>query len=383
MKIAMETRAMPSDVEQKNALISEMENLIDNAKIEKRSLSNKELTRFNALKNEIAEIDLRMVSNDFSKFTTTKTATSDASSGKTPQQVKEERAFINFVQSGEIRDLSSTGSNVIVPKTISDQVISRVKELAPIFDLCTHYNVTGDLSIPTYDWTAHNTAFMTEFTPISASGGSFLTVDLKSFPFGTLAKIGRSLLNRSDIPTLDIIIEQMAMSIANFINAQLIQNTGLKFSGTLKSVTQTVTGETTLVYTVNDLVNLQMSVPSIFQQNAVWLLHPTTFGEIRKLKSTTGELLMVSDNQGLTGDIGYKLLGKPVLLDENVDLNGVGKRTIYYGDFSGMACNTNAPLNAQVLLEKYADEYAIGIVSTSEMDFNLAAPRSLAVLIGK
>ena len=376
-KKTLELRSMPSLVERRNFLLDKMDAIISKAKLEERSISDQENTDFQDAKKEIERIDNTLAAEE------TMETRGDWKPVKkdTEKQVSvEERAFIRFVQSGETRDLGVAGSGVIVPKTIADAVISKVKELSPLYARMTHYNVTGNLSLPTYDFESHTTGFLTEFQEIQNSQGSFLTIDLKSYPIGTLAKIGRSLLARTDIDVLRIIIEQISMSIANFLNRELITNANATFSGTLQSVNQTVSGGAAI--SADTLIQLQMTVPSVFQQNSAFLMHPTTFSGIRQLKDTTSNYLMISDNEGFAGDIGYKLLGKPVMLDENMPVFGAASRAVYYGDFASLVANTNRQLETQILLEKFSSEYATGIISTLEMDTNLAQTRGLAVLVG-
>lgn len=376
-KKTLELRSMPSLVERRNFLLDKMDAIISKAKLEERSISDQENTDFQDAKKEIERIDNTLAAEETVE---TRGDWKPVKKDSDKQVSVEERAFIRFVQSGETRDLGVAGSGVIVPKTIADAVISKVKELSPLYARMTHYNVTGNLSLPTYDFESHTTGFLTEFQEIQNSQGSFLTIDLKSYPIGTLAKIGRSLLARTDIDVLRIIIEQISMSIANFLNRELITNANATFSGTLQSVNQTVSGGAAI--SADTLIQLQMTVPSVFQQNSAFLMHPTTFSGIRQLKDTTSNYLMISDNEGFAGDIGYKLLGKPVMLDENMPVFGAASRAVYYGDFASLVANTNRQLETQILLEKFSSEYATGIISTLEMDTNLAQTRGLAVLVG-
>lgn len=379
MTLALEIRSLPELtepelIEARNLLLDEADGLIAAGKNEKRALTGKEENRFNAIQNEISDIDrqlqskrLNIGSNPILKYS--------------PQQQQEVRAFVDFVKTGETRDLSSGANGVIIPTTVSTSIISKIKELAPIYQRMQVYNVTGNLSVPSYDWSAHNVGWIQDLQEITASGGSFTTVDIPATnTMATLAMIGRNLLNRSDVPVLDIIVAQIATAMANFFNSEIIS--GTTFSGNLRSVTQTTTAASPTAIGVDDLLGLQMSVPSVLQNNAAWLMHPNVFLAVRRLKSTTGELLLVGDDVGLAADLGYQLLGKPVMLDESMPATlAAGVRSVYYGDFSALIANQNAVLSTQVLIERYADLNATGLVSCWDINTNLGQPRALAALV--
>ena len=377
MKTALkkvEFRSYPPELERRNTLIAELEELVQKAKVERRALTNKEQANFDSMKAEIEKIDAKM-KKDEGSFKVEKR-------GHTASEQEEIRSFVNYVKTGQFegRDLSSGASGAVIPKTVETMVIQKVKELAPIFERMTHYNVTGNLSIPSYAWDAHTTAFVDDFGTIAASGGTFLTVDLEAHAIASLALIGKNLINRTDVPIVDIIVEQIAMSIANFINNEIINNTGARFSGTLRSVTQTQTAVGAAV-ALGDLISLQMRVPSVFQDEAAWLMHPDTYLAIRSLVDADGRPLLVSNNQSMADDMGFNLLGKPVMLDENMGGVAAASRSIYYGDFSGLVCNQNAPLQTQILLERYVDINATGVITTMDLDISLAQPRALAALV--
>lgn len=389
MSKVIETRALPSLsemtdrqlTEQRNILLDELEGLTHIVKTEKRALSGKEENRFNAVKDEIRSIDRELQAKrlDFDNSPHTK--------NYSPQQREEIRAFVDFVRTGVMnekyaqRDLSSGASGVIVPKTVANLVIQKVKELAPVFQRMFHLQVTGNLSVPSYPWDAHTTGFIEDFQNITTSGGTFTTVDLTSHAFASLALIGRNLISRTDLPVEEIIIQQIGMSIANFISNEIFN--GTTFSGSFGSISQTVTAASPTAIGVDDVISLQMKVPSMFQRNACWVMHPNSFLAIRQLKSTTGVPLLVGDDTGLQGDLGFTLLNKPVFLDENAPATlAAGTRSIFYGDIeAGFVCNTNAPLTTQVLIERYVDINCTGIISSMDLDFSLVQSRAMAALV--
>lgn len=385
MNLPIECRSMPVNVELRNNLVQELENLVKVCKSEKRSLSGAEQSRFNEVKKQIEQIDLQLAEDNLKEIVDGKFETR----GLSQQEQKEIRSFVRYIQSGgmDLRDLTSNGSGAIVPKTIADRVISKVREISPVFGLMNHYNVQGALSVPVYDWTAHtSTGFASDLTQITNSAGTFLTTDLTAYPIVSLSLVGRSLINQSSLDVVNIIVEQIAMSIANFLSNELINDTNAKFSGVLNDITNTVSAGTTGVVSLDDLINVQMSVASVYQPNSYYLMHPNVLKSIRKLKDTSGQPLLIAGSENLKNSFGYTLLGSPILIDENMPGTiTAGSKFMYYGSFQdGLIGNTqpNAPLSTQILTERYADIYGVGILSSLEFDCNLGNSRALGCLVG-
>ena len=57
LKRILETRALPTLMEQRNNLLDEMDNLLNKAKEETRALTDEENNRFETIKKEISQID--------------------------------------------------------------------------------------------------------------------------------------------------------------------------------------------------------------------------------------------------------------------------------------------------------------------------------------
>ena len=80
---------------------------------------------------------------------------------------------------------------------------------------------------------------------------------------------------------------------------------------------------------------------------------------------------------GQDGDVIYmdgiqwELLGKPVYVTDNLPTAAApasGDTVLYYGDFSGLAVKTGESAEIQMLLEKYAEQHALGFVLWLEID---------------
>lgn len=100
-----------------------------------------------------------------------------------------------------------------------------MKEICPIFELATKYNVGGTLTIPYIDTdTSDNKmAYATEFTELESTSATFKSISLTGFLAATLCKISKSLINNSQFDIVSYTIQHMAVNIAQWIEGQLLK----------------------------------------------------------------------------------------------------------------------------------------------------------------
>lgn len=379
----IETRSMPTLVEQRNALLDELENMLKGAKEETRALNEQELARYDEIKKEIAGLDKTIKALEESRQFEKKEEILAVE--QRSEEDLEVRAFANFVRGviEERADINLTkGDNgAVVPKSIAHKIIEKVKELSPVYALATKYNVKGELSIPYYDESSGTitAAYATEFTELESTSAKFNSIQLTGFLVGVLSKISKSLVNNSDFDLVSYVVNKVAESIALFIEKELLYGTDGKIEG-LRGVTQTITAATSTAVTADELIDVQESIPDLYQSAAIWVMNKKTRTAIRKLKDNDGNYIL---NKDATARWGYTLFGKDVYISDQMEEMAAGKVAIYYGDFSGLAVKLSEEVNIQVLHEKYATQHAIGVVGWVELDAKVENAQKLAKLTMK
>jgi len=296
----------------------------------------------------------------------------------------ERRALNDYVRGMETRaDYNMTQGNngAVVPTTIAQEIITKVKEICPIYELAHKYNVKGKLEIPYYPYSdAHviAAAYKDEMAELEAASGDFGAIELTGFELGALAKISRKLINNTDVDIVPFITDQLAEAFRAKFEAELINGTSNKVTGVLAGVTQTVTATYKSSVTADDLISLQDSVPDALQQNACWIMKPATRSAIRKLKDNEGRYLLNAD---IASPFGYTLLGKPVYCSDSMPALGTANnKAILYGDMSGLAVKETEELEIQILNERFATQHAVGVVGWAEIDAKVENAQKLAVL---
>lgn len=382
-KLELRAGNIKSLEEKRVALVEDMEKLVNSAKSEVRAMTEDETAKFDDLEKQIKSIDKTI---DIEK----RARELDIKESKEKQEEKkkvggddpEVRAFDNYIRGvmEERADVNLTVGNngAVIPKTIANKIIEKVKELSPIYQKATKFNTKGELSFPVYDESTQKItcAYQDEFAALTSTSGKFTSVALKGFLSGALSKVSLSLVNNSDFNLVDYVILKMAEAIAEFLEKELLVGTADKMTGAL-STANTVTTAASTAITADEIIDLQMEIPRVFQKNAEWTMARSTFKAIRKLKDGDGNYLL---NKDATMEFGWELLGKPVYISESMPVIAAGAKPVLYGDLSGLYVKLAEDVNVQVLRERYADEHAVGVIGWVEADSKIVETQKIAAL---
>ena len=371
-------------LEMRNDKVVALQGMMDKAKTEVRAMSAEEMTSFEALETEIAGLDKTIKAEERARALTLNVVADEKKTELRAEDI-ELRSFAAFIR-GEILEnraetLSKSANGVVIPKSIANKIIETVKELSPIYAMATKYNVKGELVFPVYDESteAVTVAYANEFSALTSTSGKFTSVSLTGFLAGALTKVSKSLVNNSDFDLVNYVINKMAEALALFMEKELLVGTNLKMTGVLSSTKGITTASATAI-TVDELIDLQMVVPDVYQTNASWIMNKATFAAIRKLKDLDNNYIL---NRDVTKGFGWELLGKPVHISQNMPAVAATNKAIAYGDFSGLYVKLVENMDIQVLVEKYADEHAVGVVGWVEADSKIIEPQKIAVLTMK
>ena len=385
-----------AQTEKLNDLITRAESLVNTAESEKRELTDAEAAELAEIRDDIQRIKKYLdIVDDIDDSRPTKVVEQegkDVIDGESARacgsddetkarELMEARAFENYVRGVVVHErageLSKANNGAIIPVSIAKKIIELVYDICPILERSEKYNAKGKLEIPYYpadESTQITVAYASDFEDLTSSTGNFTSIELDSFLAGALTKIGKSLINNTDIDVVGFIVKRMAYDIARFIEHELLIGTTNKVSGlsTVENIT-TVTG----AITSDDLVTFQGTIKDVFQNNAIWIMSPKTRDAIRLLKDDVGRYLLIDD---ISAPFGKSLLGKPVYVSDNMPDITDGGNVIYYGDMSGLATKFTEEMHVEVLRELYAAQHAIGVVGWVEFDAKVQNQQKIAAL---
>lgn len=365
----MEIKAL---IEKRNTLLEERDAIVTKAEEETRAFEDAEITRMYEIKAEVERIDKSITAlEEFREYHPKEHKTDET------EEQREEKRFLDFVKGNE-RALDVANNGAVIPTHIANKIIDKVKELCPIYSMATVFNVGGDLVFPVYDETngTIGAAYVDDMQELTEGTGKFTSVKLQNFIIGCLAKVSKSLMNRSDFDLLGFIINKVAQAISEFLGKQLIVGTEGKMTGVV-SAEVGVTAASATAITSDDLIDLQDAVVEPLQGKACWLMHKDTRTALKKLKDSDGNYILQRD---ITNGFGWMLLGKPVHIDENMPKIAAGSVPIVYGDMSGLYVKLAQNVELQVLTEKYATQHAIGVCGYVEADSKIVESQKIRTL---
>lgn len=370
-------------LEKRAELQQKMDDLVHTADMETRAMTAEEAAEFDAAEQEIRAIDETVAREERARGLQHNSVADKLEN----RAEEEEQAFAAYVlgRASELRageqNMTMGNNGAIIPTTIANRIIKAVRDRCPILAGATVYNVKGTLKVPVWGKanTTHDIAvgYQTEFTEITADSGKFTSVDLGGYLAGALTLIGRSVENNAAFDVVAFIVDQMAEEIAVWLEGQLLAGTGTSAAQGALNTSTSLTAASATAVTADELISLQTKIKQAYQQKACWTMHPDTFTLIKKLKDSNNRYLLQDD---ITGEIPYRLLGKPVYLSDNIPQAAAGKAAILYGDYSGLSVNFRENIAIQVLREKYATQHAIGVVAWFEFDARVTDHQKLATL---
>lgn len=384
----MDKKNLKALLEKRSALIAELDGMVnglENDKGEVRAFTEDEMKAYGEKKTEVEALtaSIKAIQETRAEDITVPAENSPAANDAEQRAADEYRMFEEYLRGKavEVRagaNWTKTDNGAVIPSTIVNKIIDKVNEISPVYQLSTKYVVGGTINIPYYDGSEQDVscAYSEDFAELEASAGKFKSIQLTGYLVGSLALISRQLINNSSFDIVSYVIGKIAQKISLFIDKEIINGSTGHGEG-LSKAENVVTAASQSVVTADELIDVQDTVPDVYQANSVWIMSKAMRSAIRKLKDGDGNYLL---NKDATTKWGYTLFGKPVYITDAIPGIEAGKAAIYYGDFSGLAVKIGEGVSLQLLMEKYATQHAVGAVAWFEFDSKIENQQKIAVL---
>lgn len=374
-------------MEARQAKQAEMRALIDTANTEERALNAEEQAQFEKLEGEIRDLDATINAIQTQRELDQNAPAPEDDPADPEERSVEERDIDSFdaflrgqLESRADVNMTMGDNGAIIPSSIANKIIDKVVDMCPIYHDADRYNVTGTLSIPYYDDSTGNIEmeYADEFTDGESKSGQFKSISLTGFLGRAICDVSKSLINNNQFNLVDFVINKMAQRIALFIEKELLKGTNKKIEGlsTIKA-DMTVTAGSATAITADELIELQETVPDVYQPDAYFIMNKATRTFIRKLKDGQGNYLL---NKDANSRWGYTLFGKDVYTSDAMDKMGAGKIAIFYGDYKGLAVKVSEDINIDVLRETKARQHAVEVLGFVEIDAKIQNGQMIAQL---
>ncbi|MDF0727254.1 phage major capsid protein [Cytobacillus sp. S13-E01] len=350
-----ETMTLKELYQIKQSKVREYKQLINTAKSENRNLDSEETAQ-----EKILEIEIRELNEEIEKLEKANKPKGVTNTMNNFEFEQEKRALEQFIKrefNGEelraitVSDPGQTGSALIIPTHLSNLIVEKLYERAPIFSRTRNFTpVNGYLEILKEGF--HGTAaFVGEMAEnVTPSDFTMAKVKLDQKRVVSAIELSQHLINDSGIDVVDYAVKMLVKRIGQAIDTNVLR--GQKDNGQFEGILTTaitdidkVAAASGSAITLDELYDLYLSMNPEYLDGAVWVVSRKTFNMIAKLKDNDGKYFLVP-NVASTGTV-YKLFGQPVLIQEAMPDHKAGAgRTVVFANFGeGYATMTKKGLN--------------------------------------
>jgi len=259
---------------------------------------------------------------------------------------KDNKYALENLQQKMMSTVSDADGGFLVPRLMSDTMITRIFETSPMRQLANVVNIgTKSIEFPIDDneltcaWGAELDLLTDTTTP--KTGKLEITAhELYARPSAT-----SQMLEDSQLDIQAWLAGKVADKFSRTQNTAFVNGSGvgqpqgfLTYSNYSQAgvyernkVEQIASGSDGAI-TADSLISLQNSLKEAYQSNGTFLLKRSSFGAIKKLKSSTNEYLL---GLGLNGSAmqELQLLGRPVVFADDMPAISSGSLSVAYGDF--------------------------------------------------
>lgn len=232
------------------------------------------------------------------------------------------------------------------------------------------------LPIPTTDDTSNTGTLLAENTQVTNTAVSFGQITLNAFKFSSdILLVPFELLQDSGVDIEAFLVSRLAERLGRVQNTYFTTGTGSSqpqgvVAGAASGKTG-LTGQTTsIIY--NDLVDLKYSVNRAYRANAEWMMNDATLATILKLVDGNSRPLFESAySVSLQSGEPDRLLGQPVIINNDVATMAANAKPVLYGDFANFWVRDVMSMLLLRLNERYADFGQVGFVAFLRSDAKL------------
>lgn len=271
----------------------------------------------------------------------------------------------------EERAITSSGANGVIPVQTANELVHRMKEIAPLLSEITLMRVAGNVTVGTMlepdDAYIHQ-----EAATITASNDALAYVSLAGYEFFKIVPISKTVQTMSVEEFEEWLMEIIAEDIAAKIENAIITGTGTNQPGGLGSITMTAGTNlisTTASITYDDVCTLMTYPAKGFRKKAKFMCNSTfQFGELAKIKDSNLRPILV---ESVAAGVAPRLMGRELLISEECP-----DGTLWFGDFTKIFGN----LSSDITVDKSEhSSFRAGLVDYrgfAEFDCKVAAPRA-------
>lgn len=378
--------------EKRAALVEEMRTITSAAEMRaEKDLTEDEVKALNEKRSALKGVDTQLAVAEELEAQDKRAAEQRAKAVGAEDKAKEElRAFANYLRDGRISEetrtvLTTDNAAVMIPKEISQQIILGVQgayELMNKVDLrITPHAKTFVEPILSGDMTLKR---ITVGATNEEGAASFEGIEIKAYDYRLpVIPVSLTLLDGSDADIQGAIVALLTEHIARGLtNLALTGGTASDGVSALVPKVVTTTAASATAVTYNDLIDVlaKVKAPHNAQGVASWLMNSATRAALMKVLDQNGRPIFVESAREGEPD---RILGRPVVIDDNMPDIGAGKTPILFGDLRKYVLRIVQGVKVRVYQEeKFYKDNCVGIQAFVSADGKLIAKSGVYEPIG-
>jgi HK97 family phage major capsid protein len=247
-----------------------------------------------------------------------------------------------------VRATMSTTTNseggFTVATEVASQVLDALKEFGGVRSVANVIRTSGGnpMSFPTSDGTAEVGEIIAENASATAADPTFGTLSLPVYKFSSkIVAIPFELLQDSNVDVEAFVRGRLQTRLGRITNQMFTTGTGTSQPrGVVVAATAGVTAANSTsqvtAVTYDSLVATQHSVdPAYRRGNTAWMMNDNTLLKLRQMKDGSSRPIFVPGYEvGVPGGSPDMLLGRPIVINQDMANMAANAKAILFGDFS-------------------------------------------------
>lgn len=209
--------------------------------------------------------------------------------------------------------------------------------------------------------------------PIYEGIEDFTEHRLESYKLAAFVKLDEDFIHDVSFNLENYLIERLVKNFSKGEEHGFINGTGnAEPTGILAKTGGADIGATATTLTFDDITKLFFSVKSEYRTNGSWMMNDETALYLRNLKDNDGNFLW-------RGSVDM-LMGKPVIISNEMPSISAGANAVAFGDFSYYWVVNRRLISVRTLKEKFAIHDQIGYLAFEFVDGRLVRPEAIKVI---
>ena len=295
-------------LKEQRAKLEKTKNILMQKSMKQRSY--KEQRTIEELSDQIRAIDIQL--KNF------KTETRKVEVNNMDKNIEQRKALEGFIRTKECRDLNTSNGGAIIPTSISEQIVEKLDETAPLFGRVNKLTpVNGNLEI-LKEKNLGVATFIDENTDLDVSDFDFTKIKLEQRRCGSAILLSSKLINDSGINIVDYANDLLIRRLAKGLDKAMILGkvASEQFEGLCNAPEECEVEPLGEEVTIDDYMNTLNAMHPTLQDKAIWVMSRTEFNRLSLMKDKIGNYYLTRDI--IDGKPQYRLFNCEICVSDDM-----------------------------------------------------------------